>query len=85
MAMAEHNGPTYLRFGRLAVPVFNEESYKFELGKGLQLREGGDITIIATGLMVAEALEAYDALKGQGIEARIINIHTIKPIDEDTR
>lgn len=84
LAMANHDGPAYLRFGRLAVPVFNDEkSYKFELGKGIQLRDGDDVTIIATGLMVAEALEAFDVLKEQGINARIINIHTIKPIDSD--
>ena len=79
-----HEGPVYLRFGRLATPVFNDpETYKFELGKGVQLRDGDDITIVATGLMVAQALEAADALKGQGINARVINIHTIKPIDKD--
>jgi len=84
LAMAEHKGPAYLRFGRLAVPVFNaKESYRFELGKGIQLRDGNDITIIATGLMVAESLEAYEELKALGINARVINIHTIKPIDRD--
>ena len=89
LAMASHKGPVYLRFGRLPVPVFNDkDSYKFELGKGIQLRGGDsekkdDVAIIATGLMVAEALEAYDELAGQGINARIINIHTIKPIDRD--
>ncbi|MCL1832556.1 MAG: transketolase family protein [Oscillospiraceae bacterium] len=84
LAMAEHNGPVYMRFGRLAVPVFNDrETYKFQLGKGLQLREGTDVTIIATGLLVAQALEAHDILAGQGISARVINIHTIKPIDAE--
>lgn len=84
LAMADYAGPTYMRFGRLAAPIFNDkDTYKFELGKGVQLRDGDDITIVATGLMVAQALEAADALKGQGINARVINIHTIKPIDKD--
>lgn len=84
LAMAEYVGPTYLRFGRLAVPVFNDAAtYKFEVGKGIQLMEGSDITLIATGLMVNEAMEASKALAEQGISARVINIHTIKPIDRD--
>lgn len=83
LAMAEHQGPAYLRFGRLAIPVFNSLDYKFELGKGVTLKDGKDITIIATGLMVAEAIEAGKALAEQGIDARVINIHTIKPIDRD--
>ena len=84
LAMADYKGPTYLRFGRLAVPIFNDEkNYKFEVGKGITLKDGKDITIIATGLMVAEAMEAAAALKEQGIDARVINIHTIKPIDRD--
>lgn len=83
LAMAEHQGPAYLRFGRLAIPVYNTPDYKFELGKGVTLKDGRDITIIATGLMVAEAIEAGKALAEQGIDARIINIHTIKPIDRD--
>lgn len=79
-----HNGPVYMRFGRLAAPVFNDkETYKFELGKGIKLRDGKDIAIIATGLMVSEAIEAAKVLAEQGIEATVINIHTIKPIDED--
>lgn len=79
-----HKGPVYLRFGRLSAPVFNDmETYKFELGKGITLREGNDITIIATGLMVYEALEASDELKKEGINAGVINIHTIKPLDKD--
>ncbi len=83
-AALEIDGPVYLRFGRLAVPVFNDkETYKFEVGKGVQLREGNDVTIIATGLMVNEALNAADTLKAEGISARVINIHTIKPIDKD--
>lgn len=83
-AAAEYEGPVYLRFGRLAVPVFNNPNeYKFELGKGITLRDGNDITIIATGLMVWEALCAADALKEQGINARVINIHTIKPLDTE--
>lgn len=84
LAMADYVGPTYLRFGRLAVPVFNDEAtYKFEVGKGVTMKNGKDITIIATGLMVAEAVEAGKALAEMGIDARIINIHTIKPIDRD--
>ncbi len=84
LSMAEHNGPVYMRFGRLAVPVFNDpDTYKFELGKGIQLKDGKDITIIATGLMVNEAVEASKILAEQGIDARVINIHTIKPIDKD--
>lgn len=83
-AAIEHVGPVYMRFGRLAVPVFNDkETYKFELGKGIELRQGNDIAIVATGLMVNEALIAADVLKEQGINARVINIHTIKPIDRE--
>ena len=79
-----HNGPVYMRFGRLAAPVFNDPAtYKFELGKGIQLRDGKDIAIIATGLMVSEAIEAAKALSAEGIDAMVINIHTIKPIDKD--
>ena len=83
-AAAEYVGPVYMRFGRLAVPVFNDPAtYKFELGKGIKLRDGKDITIVATGLMVNEAIEAGKVLAKNGIEADIINIHTIKPIDKD--
>ncbi len=82
-AAVEIDGPVYMRFGRLAVPVIFGDDYKFEFGKGTELRPGNDITIIATGLMVAEALDAYEVLKAEGINARIINIHTIKPIDRD--
>lgn len=83
-AAFEYEGPCYLRFGRLAVPVFNDEAtYKFELGKGVELKDGKDCTIIATGLCVSESLKAYELLKEKGIDAQIINIHTIKPIDED--
>lgn len=79
-----HDGPVYLRFGRLAAPIFNDkDTYKFELGKGIELVSGSDVTIIATGLMVSEALEAAKALGSEGISARVINIHTIKPIDKD--
>ena len=79
-----HDGPVYLRFGRLAAPVFNDkETYKFELGKGVKLTDGDDIAIIATGLMVSEALTAAEELKKDGINARVINIHTIKPIDKE--
>ena len=79
-----HKGPVYLRFGRLAAPVFNnKDTYKFELGKGITLKEGNDITIIATGLMVSEALAAAEMLKEDGINAGVINIHTIKPLDKE--
>lgn len=83
-AAIKYQGPVYLRFGRLAVPVVNdEENYKFELGKGVVLREGKDITLVATGLCVSEALAAADKLAGDGISAKVVNIHTIKPLDED--
>ena len=83
-AAINHNGPVYMRFGRLAVPVFNDPAtYKFELGKGIKLADGDDIAIIATGLMVNEAIEAEKTLRANGINATVINIHTIKPIDED--
>lgn len=84
IAAAEYEGPVYLRFGRLAVPRFNNPAtYKFQWGKGEQLTEGTDVSILATGLMVNEAIIAQAALKEQGISARVINIHTIKPLDED--
>lgn len=83
-AAYEHKGPVYMRFGRLAVPVINDNpDYKFELGKGVTLKEGNDITIVATGLEVYQALDAAKLLEADGINARVINIHTIKPIDED--
>ncbi len=82
-AAATHEGPVYMRFGRLAVPRVNAEDYEFELGKGVQLKAGKDVTIVATGLMVNEALIAAENLKADGIDARVINIHTIKPIDKD--
>lgn len=82
-AAAEVNGPFYLRFGRLATPRIYDENYKFELGKGVQLKDGTDVTIIATGLMVNEALMAADKLAEEGISAAVVNIHTIKPIDRD--
>lgn len=84
LAMADYVGPTYMRFGRLAVPIYNDEAtYKFEVGKGITIKDGKDVTIMATGLMVAEAMDAANSLHEQGIDARIINIHTIKPIDRD--
>ena len=83
-AAYEHQGPVYLRFGRLAVPVINDRpDYKFEIGKGVVLREGKDLTIIATGLPVSNCLEAAEKLAADGIDAKVINIHTIKPLDED--
>lgn len=83
-AAAEIKGPVYLRFGRLAVPVINDESYKFEVGKAVELKKGDDVTIIATGLMVSKALDAAKMLEeNKCIHARVINMHTIKPIDKD--
>ena len=83
-AAYEHQGPVYLRFGRLAVPVINDRpDYKLELGKGVVLREGKDLTIIATGLPVSNCLEAAEKLAADGIDAKVINIHTIKPLDEE--
>ena len=83
-AAYEHYGPVYLRFGRLAAPVINDTpDYKFELGKGVTVRDGKDITIVATGLEVGFAMEAAQMLAEDGIDARVINIHTIKPIDEE--
>ena len=83
-AAYEHQGPVYLRFGRLAVPVINDRpDYKFEIGKGVVLKEGADLTIVATGLCVNESLMAAAKLEEEGIHAQVINIHTIKPIDAD--
>ena len=83
-AAYEHVGPVYMRFGRLAVPVINDNAdYKFEIGKGIVLREGKDVAIIATGLEVAESLAAAEMLAADGIDAKVINIHTIKPLDEE--
>lgn len=83
-AALEYNGPMYLRFGRLAVPVYNDPAtYRFELGKGICLKDGTDVTIIATGLMVDIAANAAKALAEDGINARVINIHTIKPLDKE--
>ena len=82
-AMATY-GPMYMRFGRYAVPVINDpDTYKFELGKGVNLKDGTDVTIVATGLMVSMAIEAAKTLEAEGISARVINIHTIKPIDKE--
>ena len=81
-AAYEHQGPVYLRFGRLAVPVFHEEDYEFRIGKGEVLKDGSDVAIIATGLMSYEALTAAGALEAEGISARVINMPTIKPLDE---
>ncbi|GAB6118375.1 transketolase family protein [Thermoanaerobacter brockii subsp. lactiethylicus] len=82
-AAAEHYGPVYIRLGRMAVPDIHDQNYKFELGKGEVIREGKDVAIIVTGIMVAIAIEAADKLKEEGIEATVVNIHTIKPIDKD--
>ena len=83
-AAYEMEGPVYLRFGRLAVPVINDRpDYKFEIGKGVILRDGSDVAIIATGLCVSSALEAADRLSADGISAMVINMHTIKPLDKD--
>ena len=82
-AAYEYVGPVYMRFGRAAVPVIHEEDYKFEIGKGEVLKDGKDVVIIANGLMVAEALEAAETLKAEGIEAMVINMATIKPLDNE--
>lgn len=82
-AAFECDGPVYMRFGRLAVPVIFDDGYDFKIGKGVELREGSDVTVIATGLMVNEALQAYEMLKNDGISARIINMATIKPLDTE--
>lgn len=82
IAIADHEGPVYLRFGRPAMPIFMPENEKFEIGKALQLTEGNDVTILATGHLVWEALQASEQLEAKGISAEVINIHTIKPLDE---
>ena len=82
-AAAEFDGPVYLRFGRMPVPMIFDDDYKIEIGKGVTLKDGSDVTIIANGLMVGMALEAAETLKEEGISARVINIHTIKPLDEE--
>ena len=82
-AAIDHDGPVYMRFGRYAVPVIFDDDYEFKIGKANILRDGKDVTVIATGLMVDEALKAYDLLKKEGISARIINMATIKPLDVD--
>ena len=83
-AAYEHVGPVYMRFGRLAVPVINDNAdYKFEIGKGIVLKEGTDVSIFATGLEVSEALEAAKMLEADGINAEVVNIHTIKPLDKE--
>ena len=82
-AAAEHDGPVYMRFGRLAVPRVFDENYKFEIGKAVTLKEGTDVTIIATGLMVNEAIEAAKTLEAEGVSVELINMHTIKPLDKD--
>ena len=83
-AAIQYEGPVYLRFGRAAVPVVNDNpDYKFEIGKGVVLREGKDVTIVASGICVAEALAAAEKLAAEGVDAEVINIHTIKPLDED--
>ncbi len=83
LAAAEHDGPVYMRFGRLAVPRIFDENYKFEIGKAVTLKEGSDVTIIATGLMVNEAIEASKTLEAEGISVELINMHTIKPLDTE--
>ncbi|GAB1858074.1 transketolase C-terminal domain-containing protein [Flavobacteriaceae bacterium MHTCC 0001] len=83
IAIADHVGPVYLRFGRPKVPIFTPENQKFEIGKAIKFTEGTDVTIVATGHLVWEALEASKTLNEQGVSAEVINIHTIKPLDED--
>ena len=83
-AALDYEGPVYLRFGRAAVPVINDRpDYHFEMGKGVLLKEGNDVTIVATGIMVAAALEAAEKMETEGVSAEVINIHTIKPLDKD--
>lgn len=83
-AAIEHDGPVYIRLGRLGVEdVYDPATFKFELGKGIQVKDGSDVTLVATGLMVQESLKAAEILAGDGISARVIDIHTIKPIDTD--
>ena len=83
LALADHHGPAYLRFGRPVVPNFTPIDQKFEIGKAILLNEGNDVTIVATGHLVWEALIAAEALEAKGISAEVINIHTIKPLDEE--
>lgn len=83
LKIAEYNGPVYLRLGRAKVPTIYDDDYEFEIGKGVEICEGEDVTIIATGIMVEKAIKAKNILKDDGINARVINIHTIKPIDEE--
>ena len=83
MAIAEHHGPVYLRFGRPSWPIFIPENLRFEIGKGILMHEGSDVTIIATGHLVAYAMDAVKKLEEQGISAELINIHTIKPLDDE--
>jgi transketolase len=82
-AVMKLDGPVYMRFGRLAVPVIFDDTLKFEIGKGIQIKEGNDVTIIATGLMVSEAIAAAELLENEGISARVINMATIKPLDTE--
>ena len=82
-AAYEFEGPVYMRFGRSGVPVFHDETFKFEIGKGEVLQDGNDIAIIATGIMVGEAIKAGEELRAEGINARVINLSTIKPLDEE--
>ena len=85
LAAAKYNGPVYLRFGRLALPIINDfEGYKFEIGKAIKMAEGTDVTIVANGMMVYEALEARKILAEEGISASVINVHTVKPLDVET-
>ena len=83
-AVAEYKGPVYVRLGRLNIPVLFDENYKFEIGKAATLREGNDVAILATGLMVSEALEAAKLLEEKGVKARVVNVSTIKPLDTET-
>ena len=83
-AVSEYEGPVYVRLGRLNIPVLFDENYKFEIGKAATLREGNDVAILATGLMVSEALEAAKLLEEKGVKARVVNVSTIKPLDTET-
>ena len=82
-AAINYEGPVYLRFGRLALPIINGEDYKFEIGKAVKMKDGNDLTIVANGMMVAEALEAAKILEAEGISVEVINVHTVKPLDKE--
>lgn len=83
-AAINYEGPVYIRFGRLALPIINDSDYKFEIGKAVKMKDGSDLTIVANGMMVAESLEAAKILEAEGVSVEVINAHTVKPLDKDT-